>query len=187
MRKFTNLLSGFVFISQLAFAQGKKRDITEFITASYLQPKVDELKGGGIGLTGGLLYGITDKFSFGIAAEGSLSYFNLTTAEGGGSLNAWYGGRAVGEYYLTEKKVKPFIGAGIGGLKTGSFAESSLNFSADETTRITLGPRAGILFGNFRISMEYSIIPQKISSITNDYNLRFIGFHLGTHFGSSWK
>ena len=176
MRKFFYFLLGFVFMTDFAFAQGEQGKITEFSTLTYFRPTSKNLNGGGIGLTAGILYGLTDKVSVGAAGEGSLSFFNQTTGDGGGSLNAWYGGRAIGEYYLTTNKVKPFLGAGVGALNTGSFSLSSSAADAQASTKFVFGPRAGVLLGNFRLSMEYSIVPKKISSTTTgEYNLSFIG------------
>ncbi|MFN3589878.1 MAG: hypothetical protein ACK4UP_10900 [Spirosomataceae bacterium] len=186
MRNFFYSFLAFVLMVNFASAQGEQGRITEFSTLTYFRPTSKNLNGGGIGLTGGILYGLTDKLSVGGAAEASLSFFNQTTGDGGGSLNAWYGGRAIGEYYLTTNKVKPFVGMGVGALNTGSFSLSSSAADAEASTKFVFGPRAGILLGNFRLSMEYSIVPKKISATTGEYNLSFIGFHIGTHFGSSW-
>lgn len=186
MRKFFFFVLGFVLISNLSFAQGEQGKLTGFTTLNYFRPTSKDLNGGGFGTTAGLLYGLSDNLSVGAAVEGSLSYFNLITGDGGGSLNAWYGGRVLGEYYLTTNKVKPFIGAGVGALNTGSLSISSSSADAEASTKLTFGPRAGVLLGNFRLSMEYSIVPKKISGTTGEYNLSFIGFHIGTHFGSSW-
>jgi hypothetical protein len=186
MKKILLAVTVFFCIQTLTYAQGAQGETTEMGALTIMTPIDKKLGGGGIGINLGILYGLTDNICVGFIGEAALSFMapKDTTVESS-NLSLWYGGKAVGEYYFSTGKVKPFLGYGLGALKIGGITSGA---EADTYSgwKFTHGPRAGILLGNFRLSVEYSFIPSKFNSGKQKYNLGYLGFTIGSHLGSEW-
>jgi hypothetical protein len=186
MKKILLIISIFFCIQTSINAQGAQGEVTQMGGLTIMRPIDKKLGGGGIGINLGVLYGLTDNICVGVVGEAALSFLApKDTTNQSTNLSLWYGGKAIGEYYFTTGKVKPFVGYGLGALKIGGVTTDT---AADTYSgwKFTHGPRAGVLLGNFRLSAEYSFIPSKFTSGKQKYNLGYLGFTIGSHIGSEW-
>lgn len=147
--------------------------------------------GGGTGSKAGVLfvvepkYAIADQFAIGLRLEGAAMargvIVNGSEFEGDVQGNGSY--LLTGDYYLSNRGFRPFIGAG-GGLYTvaGAYVSSTTTTTdADVLTDNKFGGmfRAGFEAGHFRLGVEYNLVGKTDFSLNNNY----MGFKLGVCIG----
>ena len=122
-------------------------------------------------------YRLSDDLAVGIRFEGAaLGDKNETDGDTHVKISVLTSYCATGEYYLAEKGVRPFVGAGL-----GIFAQSvSLNSDSGDklasasASKFGFFPEAGIEAGHFRLSADYNIIGS---------NLSYFSIKIGAFFG----
>jgi len=122
-------------------------------------------------------YRLSDDLALGLRIEGAaLGDKNETDGSTHVKISVLTSYCATGEYYLAEKGVRPFVGAGL-----GIFAQSvSLNsdsgnkLASASSSKFGFFPEVGIEAGHFRLSADYDIIGS---------NLSYFSIKIGAFFG----
>jgi hypothetical protein len=143
----------------------------------------------GTGSKGGLLfvvepkYAVADQFALGLRLEGAAMARGVTVNddefEGDLQLNGSY--LITGDYYLSNKGFRPFLGAGAGLFTVAGTYVSSGNSNNDILTGNKLGGmfRTGFEARHFRLGIEYNLVGKTDFSLKNNY----MGFKLGICIG----
>ena len=177
-------------LSTTAIAQDEKeRTFKPFkvdLSIGYAHPL-----GGGTGSRGGVLfvvepkYALADQFALGLRLEGAAMargvIVNNTEFEGDVQVNGSY--LLTGDYYLSNKGFRPFLGAGAG-IFTVAGAYVSAGTQVEESDILTDSKfggmlRAGFEAGHFRLGVEYNIVGKTDFSLKNNY----LGVKLGICIG----
>jgi outer membrane protein X len=151
--------------------------------------------GGGSGATkGGVLvalepkYALADKFALGLRLELAAmarAYIDNSgnSVSGDGSANGSIA--LTGDYYFTNNRFRPFIGAGVGNYTITYASVSSGNGPNDlgSDHRFGFMARAGFEYRHFRVGVEYNIVGSTTVSPDNNY----LGFKIGGFFGGGRK
>lgn len=108
-------------------------------------------------------YAVMDQLSVGLRMEGA-AMVNVDEAgqTGKGQVNSSY--LATGDYYFTNNKLRPFLGAGA-----GIFTYANVNSDDDissindipTTSNFGFMARGGFEFGHLRVGVEYNFVPDK--------------------------
>lgn len=102
-------------------------------------------------------YRVSDDFAVGLRIEAALIQYNTVTDDKRRSAIA--SGCLTGEYYLSDKSFRPFIGAGL-----GLFDQSAVKVNGGSGSGVALSARAmnlgafpeiGFEVGYFRMSLDY--------------------------------
>ncbi|NNC94685.1 MAG: hypothetical protein HKN92_03925 [Chitinophagales bacterium] len=140
-----------------------------------------KMSGGGFGAFAELKYNVTDRISTGIRLGGDVllggKVTGSTTSIGARAAASFL---AKGEYYLTDSKVRPFAGLGMGVYSTGSSTSTvseSGGASASATGGTSFGvmPQFGANFGSFRMALQYHILTSKEQVSVNVGQVESIG------------
>jgi opacity protein-like surface antigen len=130
--------------------------------------------GGGVTLSIEPKYNLTDNIAVGLQYGGS--FF----ASGGSeiSLNLSEHYLLTGEYYLGERKARPFLGLGaglyeVGNLGTATNSTGQGTVTGEVGTKFGFAPRVGLQINHFRLALEYNIVA----------NNNFLGIKIGSTFG----
>ncbi len=194
MKKIT-LCAALIMVAAGVFAQADSAVAT---TGRIFKPfKVDVSAGfglplGGNGSKGGGLfavepkYAIMDKFAIGLRLEiAALARVTDPNADVAGDAQANGSYLLTGDYFFSNQKFRPFIGAG-GGVYTIAVAPISSSTGNEDVltgTKSGFMIRGGFETGHFRFGIEYNIVGQTEFSANNDY----IGFKVGGFFGGGRK
>jgi len=147
--------------------------------SAYSQDKVSFqlVTGLGAGLSLGELrgYGISaavepkvfiGNFAVGARLEGDVLFGGNINVENTDELSVGLSSRAAqtlkGEYYVTDMKVRPYVGIGLGRFtqaNIGATGTGGANLQA--SSGFGFAPEAGIALGNFRLSAIYNVVPGK--------------------------
>ena len=146
----------------------------------------------GTNFSGGALFAIEPKFavidalSIGVRGEVAvIAHVNTNTSNNSSQNNS--NGKANGsyllttDYYFTNTKFRPFIGAGGGVYITANIDSSTVNSSNGNIPRSSqfgFMARAGFELGHLRIGAEYNFVSN---------NASYIGLKLGVCFGGGRK
>lgn len=143
----------------------------------------------GTGTKAGLLfvvepkYAVADQFALGLRLEGAAMargvIVNNDEFEGDVQVNGSY--LLTGDYYLSNKGFRPFLGAGAGLFTVAGAYVSSGNSNTDVLTDNKFGGmfRAGFEASHFRLGIEYNLVGKTDFSLKNNY----MGFKLGICIG----
>ncbi len=140
-----------------------------------------DLSGGGLNWIIDGRYFITDNFTVG--AE-----YNSSVMKAGGDLfSGWYGGKqflAKAEYFLGDKKVKPYAGLGLGyaSVETPTITVGSTVYEPAKRGGFSLSPRLGLMLGSFALEFQYNIAgktPLETGVDQADKKFNFMTFNLG--------
>jgi hypothetical protein len=183
MKKFILPIMALLCMEFSSFGQGTEGENFQYGGITIMRPLDKNLGGGGFGINLGAFHNFTDNFSAGIVGEGALSFMApKDTTNKSSNMSIWYGGKGVAEYFFTTSTIKPFVGYGLGALRIGGIS-SGAEADAYAGWKFVHGPRAGIILGKVRLSLEYSFIPSKFNSGKDIYNLGYLGFNLGSYIG----
>jgi len=122
-------------------------------------------------------YRLSDDLALGLRFEGAaLGDKNVTDGDTKVHVSVLTSYCATGEYYLTEKGVRPFVGAGLGifAQSVSLNSNSGDNLASASASKFGVFPEAGIEAGHFRLSADYDIIGS---------NLSYFSIKIGAFFG----
>ena len=125
-------------------------------------------------------YAVMDQLSIGIRLEGAVMV-NVDDAgeTGKGQVNASY--LATGDYYLSNNKFRPFLGAGAGVFTYANVSsDDDISTINDVPTTSDFGAmaRGGFEYGHLRIGVEYNFVPNKSG---------YLGLKIGAVIGGGRK
>lgn len=119
------------------------------------------------GATGGVLlslepkYGLNDRIDLGLRYE--LALMNHATTFDNGSLISEFKGSSsfvfTGNYLLSERNFRPFVGAGVGVFTVGGVNFSEGDGGVSGGTKLGAMVRAGFKAGHFTFGAEYNLVP----------------------------
>lgn len=154
--------------------------------------------GAGDGAGGGLLaylepaYRATDQVAVGLRLEGAFIVRGVEgvtdrEVEGDASTIASY--TLNGQYYFSDEKVRPFVGAGFGlfsmaatRFNTNSNNDPGLNDIGAET-RFGFYPRLGVDVGHFNLVLDYNVIPPTDVPGGGEVKNSYLGIRAGFSIG----
>ena len=127
-------------------------------------------------------YRLTNELALGLRFEGAaLGHAIIADQNSSVSISVLNSYCATGEYYLSNKKFRPFVGAGMGIFKSASISSDSYSggssYAIPGATNFGAFPRVGFEAGHFRMSAEYNIVKD------NSY----LSFKIGAFFGGGRK
>ena len=152
------------------------------VSVGYAVPQSSQ----GAGRNGGALfaiepkYAVMDQLSIGLRLEGA-AMVNVDQAgeTGKAQVNASY--LATGDYYFSNNKFRPFIGAGAGVYTSANLStENDYSSINDVPTTSTFGvmARGGFEYGHLRLGVEYNFVKNKSG---------YLGLKLGVVIGGGRK
>lgn len=107
---------------------------------------------------------IGNNIAVGLRAEGDVLFGGNIDVENTDNLSIGMSSRAAqtikGEYYITDMKVRPYVGFGLGRFtqaNIGASGSGGANIQADVSFGVA--PEVGLALGNFRLSAIYNIVP----------------------------
>ena len=125
-------------------------------------------------------YAILDQLSVGLRMEVAvMANIDINGETGDAQGNASY--LLTGDYYFTNKKFRPFAGAGAGVYTTVVVDENTVINSADDlptSSKFGFMARLGFEYGHLRIGGEYNFVADKAG---------YLGLKLGVCFGGGRK
>jgi outer membrane protein W len=122
-------------------------------------------------------YRLSDDLALGLRIEGAaLGDKNETDGSTHVKISVLTSYCATGEYYLTNKGIRPFVGAGLGLFTQSASIDSknSANSVSAHNSQFGVFPEAGIEAGHFRLSADYDIIGN---------NSSYFSIKIGAFFG----
>ena len=140
-----------------------------------------DLSGGGLNWILEGKYFVTENLAVG--AE-----YNSSIMKAKGDLfSGWYGGKqflAKAEYFLGDKKVKPYAGLGLGyaSVATPEVTVGTKVYPAIKKGGFGLSPRLGLMLGNFALEFQYNIAgrtPKETGVAQADKKFNFMTFNVG--------
>lgn len=189
--KKTILLSFLAFSFVFSYAQEKKETNTrifkKFKTDVSLGYAVQQGSGKTSGTKGGALfaiepkYAVLDELSIGIRMEAAVTANIDQTGNSSSSAKANLSYLLTGDYYFSNKKFRPFGGAGAGFFTTASVNDKSIINSPQDipqTTKFGFMARTGFEYGHLRMGVEYNFVPD---------NSGYLGIKLGACIGGGRK
>jgi hypothetical protein len=151
------------------------------VSVGYAVPQ----KSQGAGRNAGVLfaiepkYAVMDQLCVGLRIEGA-AMVNVDEAgqTGNAQVNASY--LATGDYYFSNNKFRPFVGAGLGVFTYANVSSDNNSTLDDIPTTSAFGgmARAGFEYGHLRIGVEYNFVKDKSG---------YLGLKLGVVFGGGRK
>ena len=125
-------------------------------------------------------YAVMDQLSIGLRMEGAAMVNVASDGETGrAQINISY--LATGDYYFSNEKLRPFVGAGAG-LFTYAYVDSEDDFSSGSEVPTTSSfgamARGGVEYGHFRVGVEYNFVPNKSG---------YLGLKIGAVIGGGRK
>jgi len=187
MKRQLLILTALFFIASFSLhAQDAKPTVTfkKFkvdVSLGYASPQVS-----GPGTKAGILFAIEPKYavmndlSVGIRMEGAVMA-NVSKDGGSGNAKANYSYVATGDYYFSDKRFRPFLGAGAG---IFTFASVDLNSDISGINDIPVSSkfgfvtRGGFEYGHLRVGVEYNFVGDKMG---------YLGLKLGAVIGGGRK
>jgi outer membrane protein X len=133
---------------------------------------------GGTGAKGGILFVVEPKYavipnvSVGLRLEAAVMARGTVDASGNAAdvdVKAAGSYLLTGDYYFTQKTVRPFAGVGLGiySLAAASVNSSGTSASASASSKFGQMVRAGVEISHFRVGLEYNIVPStKVDVVT---------------------
>lgn len=179
------------------FAQDKAGEFKPFkvdVSIGYAIPS-----GGGSGAKGGVLFAVEPKYaimqelSLGLRIEAAVmvsgidatgNFNNTASAKAAGSY------LATGDYYFSNKDLRPFLGAGVGIFTTAGVSVNSNNSNVATGSKFGGLIRGGIEYKHFRLGLEYNLVgkttvPPSSANSNDGYDVKnsYIGIKIGVCFG----
>lgn len=145
------LITGQIAFSQSANYGRFKGDIT----AGYSYPTDLDIKFG-FNFSLEPKYNVTDNFAMGLKMEAAV--FLGDSYDGGTSAITTRSYTVVGEYYFNQKRVRPYVGLGLGVYqRILTSADEDIYDVVNDKAVFGFAPRVGIQFGQFRTGLEFNI------------------------------
>ena len=168
---------------QLTHAQESDQIFKKFkvdVSLGYAVPQ----ESGGSGRNAGVLfaiepkYAVMDELSVGLRMEGAaMANIDMNGEKGTVKVNASY--VATGDYYLSNNKFRPFLGAG-----PGIFTYAKVSTEDEEMDDIPVNSKFGFMarggfeYGHLRVGVEYNFVAQKAG---------YLGLKIGAVIGGGRK
>jgi outer membrane protein X len=176
----------FVFalcIFQLTHAQESDQIFKKFkvdVSVGYAVPQ----ESGGSGKSAGVLfavepkYAVMDELSLGLRIEAA-AMANIDADGDKGTVKANASYLATGDYYFSNNKFRPFLGAGA-----GIFTYAKLSSEDEEMDDIPVSSKFGFMarggfeYGHLRVGVEYNFVAEKAG---------YLGLKIGAVIGGGRK
>jgi outer membrane protein X len=176
----------FVFalcIFQLTHAQESDQIFKKFkvdVSVGYAVPQ----ESGGSGKSAGVLfavepkYAVMDELSLGLRIEAA-AMANIDADGDKGTVKANASYLATGDYYFSNNKFRPFLGAGA-----GIFTYAKLSSEDEEMDDIPVNSKFGFMarggfeYGHLRVGVEYNFVSEKAG---------YLGLKIGAVIGGGRK
>lgn len=153
--------------------------------------------GGGILFEVEPAYRLNDQIALGLRLGSAAMARAIGETEGSVSGNASY--TINGQYYLSDGKFRPYVGAGVGIFSLASVSSSvdlgggnTVTAAAASESKIGFYPRVGFDLGHFNINIDYNIIGASSPDVTfsggtgtaevDDIKNSYIGIRIGGFF-----
>jgi outer membrane protein X len=170
-------------IFQLAHAQEGDRIFKKFkvdVSLGYAVPQ----ESGGSGTNAGALfaiepkYAVMDELSLGLRIEAAvMAHIDADGEKGDAKANASY--LATGDYYFSNNKFRPFLGAGAGIFTYAKVSSEDEDIDAiPVNSKFGFMARGGFEYGHLRIGVEYNFVSQKAG---------YLGLKIGAVIGGGRK
>ncbi|MEL6558199.1 MAG: outer membrane beta-barrel protein [Bacteroidota bacterium] len=129
--------------------------------------------GGGVAVYLEPAYRVNDQIAVGLRLESAALAKVVGDEEASISGNASY--TVNGQYYLSDSKFRPFVGAGIGIFSLASISVSTTGTSGDISaggdTKFGFYPRVGFDLGHFNFIFDYNLVGNsELPGVTVDNN-----------------
>lgn len=123
---------------------------------------LEDMKAGGISASVEPKVFITDNISAGLRLEGDILFGGSISADAE-QVSVGMSSRAAqllkGEYYITDRIVRPYAGFGLGRFSQANIgASSSGEASITASSSFGVAPEIGLALGSFRLSAIYNIV-----------------------------
>ena len=186
MKKRVSVLTAFLCILSFTMqAQNGDQLFKKFkvdVSLGYAIPQTSQ----GAGRNAGALfviepkYAVMDELSLGLRMEGAgMVNVDADGEAGRAQINISY--LATGDYYFSNEKFRPFVGAGAG-LFTYAYVDSEDDFTSgsEVPTISSFGAmaRGGFEYGHLRVGVEYNVVPNKSG---------YLGLKIGAVIGGGRK
>ena len=173
----------FAFIFQSTNAQENGRIYKKFkvdVSLGYAIPQKIE----GTGTSAGALfviepkYAVMEQVAIGLRMEAAImAKIDIDGEKGNAKANASY--LATGDYYFSNKKLRPFGGVGAGIFTFASVSDKDENIEdIPVDSKFGFMARGGIEYGHFRAGVEYNFVADKAG---------YLGLKLGVCIGGGRK
>ena len=121
-------------------------------------------------------YAIMDQLSVGLRME-AVVMFDFSFFGGGGATKANASYLATGDYYFSNNKFRPFLGAGAG-MYTYASIDTQFGGSIPVASKFGFMARSGFEYGHLRVGAEYNFVAEKSG---------YLGLKLGVVIGGGRK
>lgn len=94
-----------------------------------------------------------------------------------------------GQYYFSNEKVRPFVGAGVGLFSLAAVEFNTANSTEPDAneigaeTRFGFYPRIGVDAGHFNLTLDYNIVPSTDVPGGGEVRNNYLGIRLGFSLG----
>lgn len=184
MKKLLLLVLGVVLFTGVSNAQEYK-PFKLGLGLGYAKPS-GEGAGGGVLFAIEPAYRINDAIAVALRMEWAvMAKIAYDGSESSASANASY--TVNGQYYLSNNKVRPYVGAGLGIFSLASVAVNSTSGGGDVGAKFGFYPRIGVDIGHFNINLDYNLIPATTAEdmdITSGEDIEIKNSYLGIRIGA---
>jgi len=123
---------------------------------------LEDLKAGGISANVEPKFFINDNISAGLRFEGDVLFGGSVSADGS-EVSVGLSSRAAqclkGEYYVSDRRARPYVGFGLGRFTQANLgANSSGEASITASSSFGVAPEVGLALGSFRLSAIYNVV-----------------------------
>jgi hypothetical protein len=123
---------------------------------------LEDMKAGGISANLEPKFFITNSISVGLRLEGDILFGGSISADTE-QISVGMSSRAAqllkGEYYITDRIIRPYTGLGLGRFTQANIGASSAGeASITASSSFGVAPELGIALGNFRLSAIYNVV-----------------------------
>jgi outer membrane protein X len=177
------------------YEQNYSREYKPFkvgIGVGYAQPGTGEGAGGGFLMYVEPAYRATDQVAIGLRLEGAFvvrGVKGISNNDISGDASSVTSFSLNGQYYFSNNKVRPFIGAGFGlfSLAAAKFTTVGGNDpdleDINAETRFGFYPRLGLDVGHFNITLDYNVVPPTDVPGGGEVKNNYLGIKAGFSIG----
>ena len=181
------MVISFLFSQAQETKENQTRVFKKFKTDASLGYAIQQGSGKTSGTKGGALfaiepkYAVIDALAIGLRMEAAVTANIDQTGNSSSSAKANVSYLLTGDYYFTNKKFRPFGGAGAGIFTTASVNDKTIiNSAADipQSSKFGFMARTGFEYGHLRMGIEYNFVADKAG---------YLGIKLGACIGGGRK